>query len=267
MPQAQVKAVAPSELAAWRALTMILACTCMALLLDAHRANVRLAEYGSGDVMSSSRQLAEHNSGMMLATLQVATLQPNGTLALPETTTDVFIEVGTNSRNLYDGTGRFKSTPGGFLLSFEPILDKWAWLLARHSRPDRKTKLGHHLPNGMAFPYAIAESDGFAHFHMDGSIDGWPISFLKVDAQGFDLGVLESAGAHMSRVRELQLELTNDHCPRMYRGALTCSETVARMAAHGFRSTQNCTEKKNFNGARGCEGNFWFHQVARQAPI
>lgn len=82
---------------------------------------------------------------------------------------------------------------------------------------------------------------------------GWPIEYLKIDAQGFDLGVFESAGtALMPRIRHVEMEMVKDTCAPMYEGALRCTEMVARMAAHGYRPNKSC-ETAKFAGAKGCE--------------
>ena len=64
---------------------------------------------------------------------------------------------------------------------------------------------------------------------------GREIAFVKVDAQGFDLGVAQSAGASAAqRIRGMKLEVTSDKCRTSYVGAATCSQTVDGMRALGF---------------------------------
>ena len=46
--------------------------------------------------------------------------------------------------------------PSTFLLSFEPLLDKYASLISRNSRPDTRAPLGHHHPRGLVLPFAVS---------------------------------------------------------------------------------------------------------------
>lgn len=67
---------------------------------------------------------------------------------------------------------------------------------------------------------------------------GRAVSFVKCDAQGYDLQVAESAGAFASQIHAMQLEVTADTCRTAYVGAKTCSATVAGMRALGFVEKQ-----------------------------
>ena len=240
------------------------------------------------------------------ANIQLANLHDDGTLPLPPRTKEILIEIGANSRNTLDQE-LLPNRTRAFLLTFEPILDKYAALLARNSKADIKSVLGHHHPRGMVFPFAVSPTEGEATFHMDGDMDGcasllssgsgrfnaikcaspyyrrketrvvptirletvlgkwlaqgtgsgWPISLLKIDAQGFDVSVFESAGPLKDRIRRVSLEMTKDGCQAMYESAPNCSTAVQRMASHGFFSKSSCATAK-FKGARGCEDNFLF---------
>ena len=53
-----------------------------------------------------------------------------------------------------------------FLVSFEPLLDKWATLLSRNSRSRHAGRLGHHHERGVALPFAVSDHNGFADFHV-----------------------------------------------------------------------------------------------------
>jgi len=105
------------------------------------------------------------------ATIAVARLRSNGTLVIPPGTTEILIEVGANSRNTADQE-LLPKRPTAYLLTFEPILDKYGALLSRNSKPDAKTPLGHHHPRGIVFPMAVSSEEGFATLHMDGRLDG-----------------------------------------------------------------------------------------------
>ena len=105
------------------------------------------------------------------ATIAVARLRNNGTLIIPPGTTEILIEVGANSRNTADQE-LLSKRPTAYLLTFEPILDKYGTLLSRNSKPDAKTPLGHHHLRGVVFPMAVSSEEGFATLHMDGRLDG-----------------------------------------------------------------------------------------------
>lgn len=94
--------------------------------------------------------------------VQLIELLPNGTIPLPENTTEVAIEIGANSRDTMDQTW-LPFRPNAFLITFEPILDKYATLLARGSAgSDAKTKLGAHHKRGIVLPIAVSSSEGHA---------------------------------------------------------------------------------------------------------
>ena len=91
---------------------------------------------------------------------------------------------------------------------------------------------------------------------------GWPISLLKIDAQGHDLAVFESAGEHMGRIHQVTMEMVKDTCDRMYEGAPRCSEVVAKMEQYGYRADKDC-QHAAFRGDHGfdatkCEDAFTF---------
>ena len=164
-------------------------------------------------------------------------------------------------------------------------------------------------------PFAVAKQDGFATFHLDGTVDGcasllnatglrglgihgcastrsgdreerrvptvslrtvlgrwlawedgggWPVAYLKIDAQGMDVKVLESAGELMGRIQQVEMEVVRDTCPRMYETAPNCSESVEAMARFGFTTKKTCVSAR-FQGAKqnlrdwfGCEEDFIF---------
>lgn len=63
--------------------------------------------------------------------------------------------------------------PNTFLISFEPLLDKYATLLARNSRPDTRVALGHHHPRAIVLPFAVsADANSIKEFKISGSTDG-----------------------------------------------------------------------------------------------
>ena len=88
---------------------------------------------------------------------------------------------------------------------------------------------------------------------------GWPINFVKVDAQGFDLQAVLSAGPLISRLRVVQLEVQRDTCEMMYAGQPNCSTVYDTMRRQGFLCNKRCHTSK-FMGYHGCESNFIFYR-------
>ena len=251
-------------------------------------------------------------NGMLSATIDVARLRANGTLPIPPGTTEIIMEIGANTRNTAD-LELLPHRPGAYLISFEPLLDKYGTLLSRNSMHDHRSPLGHHHKRGLVLPFAVAKRDGFATFHLDGTVDGcasllnatgrrsihgcastgsgdreerrvptvslrtvlgrwlaweegggWPVAYLKIDSQGMDVQVLESAGELMGRIQQVEMEVVRDTCPRMYEAAPSCSESVEAMARFGFTAEKTCASAR-FPGAKqhgrdriGCEDDFIF---------
>jgi hypothetical protein len=110
-------------------------------------------------------------NGMLSATIDVARLRANGTLPIPPGTTEIIMEIGANTRNTAD-LELLPHRPGAYLISFEPLLDKYGTLLSRNSMHDHRSPLGHHHKRGLVLPFAVAKRDGFATFHLDGTVDG-----------------------------------------------------------------------------------------------
>lgn len=68
---------------------------------------------------------------------------------------------------------------------------------------------------------------------------GWPVSYLKIDAQGLDLDIVRSAGHYLSRVRRVVMETTSDSCDQMYHGSPRCTDIVDAMTGLGFVVAHN----------------------------
>ena len=119
------------------------------------------------------------------------------------------MEIGANTRDTLDRE-LLPLAPSAFLLSFEPLLDKYAALIvraqrcnlrplrepspalrqprvhrqecvmsgvvpwqARNSRPDTRTRLGFHHPRGMVLPFAVSgEANSVREFKISGRTDG-----------------------------------------------------------------------------------------------
>lgn len=100
----------------------------------------------------------------LFVTTQVATLQ-NGAIKVPKTTDRIIMEIGCSDRNTADNE-ILPFYPKGFLISFEPMLDKYSVLMSRgtkryHSEQrDKSVPVGHHHPRGVVLPFAVAPVGG-----------------------------------------------------------------------------------------------------------
>lgn len=67
---------------------------------------------------------------------------------------------------------------------------------------------------------------------------------MEIDAQGEDLRVVESLGAHIADVKKIQIEV-NIHNSPLYTDAFTMEQAVAFFAEHGFE--RHVSWKQSFN--------------------
>jgi hypothetical protein len=122
------------------------------------------------------RAVRETADGALLAETQIAHLRPDGTLRVPDGTRHVAIEIGCSDFDTMD-VEWLPREPHGFLLAFEPLLDKFAVLLSRGTRryhanaTDQAVPLGHHHPRGIVLPLAVSERGGPVTFTV-GSVAG-----------------------------------------------------------------------------------------------
>ena len=63
---------------------------------------------------------------------------------------------------------------------------------------------------------------------------GRPVDFIKIDAQGMDVQIVQSGGDMLRNVRRVLLEVVSDDCKPVYQNQPRCSEVVQRMAGLGF---------------------------------
>jgi hypothetical protein len=104
------------------------------------------------------------------ASVQLAILDGNGSLVVPPTTKFVWMEIGCSDRDTLDE--QLDAHEGGFLVSFEPQLDKFAVLLARGTtrtygkRTDHSVPLGHHHKRGLVLPLAVSPQGGPIDFRV-----------------------------------------------------------------------------------------------------
>ena len=87
--------------------------------------------------------------------VHLAQLRPDGSLAGVPEGAHLVLEIGANTRNTLDRE-LLPQRPDAFLITFEPLLDKYAALLARNSRPDTRATLGAHHPRGLVLPFAVS---------------------------------------------------------------------------------------------------------------
>ena len=127
--------------------------------------------------MSQRLQLARElgqpvSTTSLTASVEVAHLLPDsGTLQLPRGVTSALLEIGCSDFDTMDETALpKKENENAFLLSFEPLLDKYAVLLARgstrfnnHTR-DRAVPLGRHHRQGIVLPIAVSPNGGPVNF-------------------------------------------------------------------------------------------------------
>lgn len=59
-------------------------------------------------------------------------------------------------------------------------------------------------------------------------------TLLKIDAQGYDLNVVASAGDALDRIDYVAMEVVSDDCAALYDGQPKCAEVVETMIRRGF---------------------------------
>lgn len=203
----------------------------------------------------------------LVVPVQVSYLDEMGRLPIPSDKY-VVIEVGANTQNTIAET-LLPTNDDTFVLTFEPLLDKYGTLLSRNSAPDRFAKLGFHHSRGLVLPIAVASGEPFSwrHFRVhavDGCssllvgsasptcagvvetrgvptvplsyvLDVWlggrRVDYVKIDAQGADLDVVASAGSALRNVASLSVEVPTDYAASSYAGELKCSDALSRLDA------------------------------------
>ena len=90
---------------------------------------------------------------------------PNGRIPVPNRTKELFLEIGTNAFDTWD-TQLLPRHPHAFLVAFEPLVDKWALLMARNVRARVVGKLGWHNERGVILPFAISDHEGVVPFYV-----------------------------------------------------------------------------------------------------
>lgn len=116
--------------------------------------------------------LYDEDLGLMAAPIQIASwpiLKSFTRLSPPPT--KYLLEIGANSRNILQDEMRVELDDGAVLLTFEPLLDKYAHILTRFGgTPDNHRAVGFQHSRGMVFPLAVG-CKGFTVFNV-AQIDG-----------------------------------------------------------------------------------------------
>ena len=190
----------------------------------------------------------------------------------------VWIEVGAHVWENLQYAPQFDKSENDFLISFEPLLDKYAMLLSEYKADvTERRPLGFQHQRGLVFPFAVGCEARYASFSVtnydmcssvmplstDRSGAWWPpectnthdkrmvpcitlrhvieswlsgqeVFFLKIDAQGYDLSVVQSAGPFLRKVEHVELEGACDNVPALYSGAPNCSTVWNFMRRSGY---------------------------------
>jgi hypothetical protein len=85
------------------------------------------------------------------------------------------------------------------------------------------------------------------------------VDWVKIDAQGFDVQLVQAAGKSLKQLKKISMETTKDSCDTMYEGALKCSDMYRIMSSLGFSSDITC-ETALWDGNGGCESE-QFHWI------
>lgn len=160
----------------------------------ARRHSVQAAPRGRAKQGGSARPLKTWGTSGDVIHAQLDLLElTNGEIPIPSAITHVIIEIGVNnpSASLWNDSlpmeipgvprgAKIKDLSHVLLVSFEPLLDKWAALV--RSGDDMKSRSPGWSDEGrrIALPFAVGESDGSATFNV-ARLDGCS-SMLPIDA-------------------------------------------------------------------------------------
>lgn len=137
-----------------------------------------------GQQISTERPWHIDANGSLTLPLEVLQM-PNGRIPIPDGTRKLYVEIGSNSFDTLADSPQL-AEPHSYLVAFEPLVDKWAQLLARHTVTRKASMvLGQHHERGVTLPMAVSDKEGFAEFHVS-PIDGCSSlrKFRQPDATG-----------------------------------------------------------------------------------
>lgn len=127
----------------------------------------RLPEGAPDGSMARTPFTVRNEGGALVTEVHVAMLDEHGHIQVPHGVTEAIVEIGCSDRDTVDDQLDTKY-PNAFLLSFEPLLDKYAALAARgparfeHGKKDRGVPLGRHHKRGVVLPLAVSKDGGEA---------------------------------------------------------------------------------------------------------
>ena len=130
----------------------------------AKKINFRRVERRGARAVAAMAQPFLLENGHLSVPLHILQM-PGGRLPVPNRTKEILVEIGTNSFDTWD-TQVLPRRPGAFLVSFEPLVDKWALMLSRNARSRVFSPLGWHNPRGVILPFAVSDRAGIVPFHV-----------------------------------------------------------------------------------------------------
>eukprot|EP00316_Scyphosphaera_apsteinii_P001403 CAMPEP_0119306258 /NCGR_PEP_ID=MMETSP1333-20130426/7055_1 /TAXON_ID=418940 /ORGANISM="Scyphosphaera apsteinii, Strain RCC1455" /LENGTH=305 /DNA_ID=CAMNT_0007309515 /DNA_START=68 /DNA_END=982 /DNA_ORIENTATION=+ len=108
----------------------------------------------------------------LVVPMHIADLDAMGAVLMPANVRSVILEIGCSNRNTMDEE-ELDFYPRSFLISFEPLLDKYALLLSKAQRryypngeTDQAVPLAHHAPRAVALPLAVSPKGGMITFNV-----------------------------------------------------------------------------------------------------
>tara|TARA_B110001452_G_scaffold259514_1_gene255961 strand:+ start:168 stop:962 length:795 start_codon:yes stop_codon:yes gene_type:complete len=149
------------------------------------------------------------SNGRLQGMLHLAHLDEAGGLRVPPSA-KIVLEIGANSRDTAD-RGLLPLDERLFLVTAEPLLDKWGTLLSRNSHADAMASLGSHHPRGIVLPFAVSEKrNAQVELKISGEIDGCA-SLLEAKRGYFSSACTNASGTLDSRaVPSMSLEAVLD---------------------------------------------------------
>lgn len=211
--------------------------------------------------------------GQLVMGLQVASLEDGIIIPRSKRRHRIFLELGANT--IYNAKQTFMMNPSMnnvFIVSAEPLLDKYMQNLELEKQWSANSALGAYIPNGrgVILPVAIGPKEGFSNFTV-GSISGcssmlptgnntshmcnkvkelrlvptvtlktllaWMgnplVEFAKIDIQGMDFFAVESAGSSIKLLQRVQMEVPVKL--HINKGSPGCAEVISKMGDLGFR--------------------------------
>lgn len=143
----------------------------------------------------------------MVSTLHIANAMTAEGQLVPDKWKDrIIIELGANHINtIAQSLFKQKSFTGKyFVLSFEPVLDKYAANLGDASLPGRLTPAGYHNQRGIILPFAVGPDEGTAEFNVPSGGAGCA-SLLNLNPQNKGKRHLNWACEQVADVRRTQV--------------------------------------------------------------